>query len=169
MPVKKIKRFPRELSVIAGLFAVSANCALLQAAQDTASANEPPPANGQYTVKRIIDGDTIRVANPYGGEDIRVRFACIDTPEIKGTQREQGVRAKDELTQILQGSGMSVQLFFNAQDRYKRWVADVRLPNGTLVQEVLVKERLASFKPQYRSHCPNTFAVLQRAAGQVQR
>jgi micrococcal nuclease len=167
--VKKVKRFARELSVIAGLFAVSANCALLQATQDTASANEPPPANGQYTVKRIIDGDTIRVVNPYGGEDIRVRFACIDTPEIKGSEREQGVKAKDELTQILQEAGMRVQLIFNAQDRYKRWVADVRLFNGTLVQEMLVRKRLAIFKPQYRSHCPNTFAVLQRAAGQVQR
>jgi micrococcal nuclease len=167
--VKKVKRFPRKLPVIAGLCAFSATCALLQAAQDTARANEPAPANGQYTVKRIIDGDTISVANPYGGEDIRVRFACINTPEIKGSEREQGVKAKDELTQILHGSGMIVQLNFNAQDQYKRWVADVRLPNGTLVQEVLVKERFASFMPQYRRHCPNTFAVLQRAAGPVQR
>ena len=167
--MQKFKRFPRKFPVIAGLCAVLANCALLQAAQDTASANEPPPANGQYTVKRIIDGDTIRVVNPSGGEDIKVRFACINTAEIKGYEREQGVIAKEELTKILQGSGMIVQLDFNAQDQYKRWVADVKLPNGTLVQEVLVKERLASFMPQYRRHCPNTFAVLQRAAGQVQR
>jgi micrococcal nuclease len=45
------------------------------------------------------------------------------------------------------------------EDRYGRRVAEVRLPNGTLVQEVLAREGLAVFYRKYARNCRSAASV----------
>lgn len=49
-------------------------------------------------------------------------------------------------------------------DRYGRKLAEVRLPDGTLVQETLAREELAVFYKKYSKNCPNAAVVGQAEA-----
>jgi len=56
------------------------------------TAPQPPatsvaPVQATYQVKRIADGDTITVVDSQGA-DIKVRFACIDAPEVPHSKKE---------------------------------------------------------------------------------
>ncbi len=155
----------RKLLLFFSAIALSASCPFFLSFHSPATAQEARPADGEYRVTAIIDGDTIRVANPKGGRDIKVHLACIDAPGRAETQTPEGLKAQQRLTQLLQQENMRVQLNFSRQDQYQRWLADVRVSGGTLVQEVLIKEKLARFWSKDPSHCPNTFDVLQNAAG----
>ena len=153
----------KKLSILVSCLALSLNCA------HWAIANEPRPANGEYRVQSVSDGDTIKVATIKGGNEITVRLACVDSEDLRYSRTPQALRARNRLRQIFDQANMRVQLTFTGQDQFGRYVADARLANRTLVQEVLVRERIARFTPRYRNYCPNSFAALQRAAGQSQR
>ncbi|MGC9506031.1 thermonuclease family protein, partial [Baaleninema sp.] len=67
----------------------------------------------------MYDGDTIRViAN---GEELKIRFACIDAPE---REQPRGEAARSNLKEILDRSS---QIYIHRQtvDRYGRVVAEV--------------------------------------------
>ncbi|MFO8237001.1 MAG: thermonuclease family protein [Prochlorococcaceae cyanobacterium] len=74
----------------------------------------------EVTVLSVGDGDTIRVRQ--GGEQITVRLACIDAPEL--AQRPDGPRARDSLRARLP-PGTALTLEVKATDRYGRTVAEV--------------------------------------------
>lgn len=70
-------------------------------------------AHGQL---RVLDGDTFDA----GGERIRIRG--VDTPEMRGPERELAQAAKGELERLLKGG---YQLQRTGKDKYGRTVADV--------------------------------------------
>lgn len=142
--------------------------------------NYPVPSNSaiqaNYQVKQINDGDTIVVSDPVG-EEIRVRFACIDTAEVAHSAKEQasnnptdtnqflwGDKARERLNALINQSGNRVALTMVDTDRYGRKVAEVRLPDGTLTQEVLVREGLAMVYRKYINNCPSASVVEQAEA-----
>ena len=90
-----------------------------------------------YSVKRVSDGDTIRVVNAKG----------------------------DELQKLIQQGGDRVNLTITDSDRYGRKVSEVRLGDGTLVQEVMAREGLVLVYAPYLKNCPSAAAV-ERAATQ---
>ena len=109
------------------------------------------PIGVTYRVKRIADGDTITVVNGRGA-NTKVRFACIDAAEVAHTKQEKesnnpidldqfkwGRLARNRLTELIHQGADRVSLTLVDTDRYGRSVAEVRLPNGTLVQEVLAR------------------------------
>ena len=49
--------------------------------------------NSNYFVKRIADGDTITITDS-SGKDLKVRFACIDAPEIAHTIKKRIVKKR---------------------------------------------------------------------------
>lgn len=127
-----------------------------------------------YSVKRVSDGDTIGVTDP-SGNNINVRFACVDAPEIAHTKAEKlskkavdknqfkwGEKAQARLQQLINQGGDRVVLTVVDTDRYGRKVSEVRLPDGTFVQEVLAKEGLVMVYNQYIKNCPSA-AVVQQA------
>ncbi|NEO12191.1 MULTISPECIES: thermonuclease family protein [Moorena] len=126
---------------------------------------------GNYTVKRVSDGDTILVADRFG-KDVKVRFACIDAPEIAHSNKEKqsrklvdksqfkwGNKAKERLQELVKQSDNQVVLTVTDTDRYGRSVSEVRLTDGTFVQEVLVKEGLAQVYRPYLKDCPSAEMV----------
>lgn len=137
--------------------------------------------NSNYFVKRIADGDTITVTNS-SGKDLKIRFACIDAPEIAHTIKERnskkavdkdqfkwGEKAKQRVQQLIKQGGDQVKLTITDTDRYGRSVSEVRLPNGTLVQQVLTKEGLVQVYKPYLKNCPSANLVQQAEADAKKR
>ncbi|MBD2505393.1 PhnD/SsuA/transferrin family substrate-binding protein [Anabaena azotica FACHB-119] len=131
--------------------------------------------DSNYQVKQIDDGDTITV-NDTSNQEIRVRFACIDTAETPKSDADKntdnpadknqflwGNRAKERLESIIK-VGDQVKLNIVDTDRYGRKVAEVRLGDGTFVQQILVKEGLAMVYRQYLKNCASADIVEQAEA-----
>lgn len=134
----------------------------------------------QYSVQRVSDGDTLTVVDAKGTV-LHVRFACVDAPEIphstkqraskKAADRDQfqwGIKAQQRLQQLIRQGGDRVNVKITSSDRYGRKVGEVRLGNGTLVQEVLAREGLVLVYPAYLKNCPSA-AVVEQAAAQAQQ
>lgn len=137
-------------------------------------------APNNYVVKRISDGDTL-VASDAAGKDIKVRFACVDAPEVAHTNAEKnskasglknqfkwGVQAQQRTQKLVKEGGNRVVLTVTDTDRYGRQVSEVRLPNGTFVQEVLTREGLAMVYRPYLKNCPSA-SILEKAEAEAKK
>jgi endonuclease YncB( thermonuclease family) len=82
----------------------------------------------------IHDGDTIRV--DCDGQQQRIRFACIDAPELK---QENGIASRNHLRSLLNWANNQVSINAVDTDRFGRTVAEV-YANGQLVQLQQVKD-----------------------------
>ena len=134
----------------------------------------------QYSVKQVSDGDTLTVTDARGA-NIKVRFACVDAAEVphstkerqskKASSRNQfkwGVKAQDRVKQLLEQGGDRVSLTVTDSDRYGRKVSEVRLGDGTFIQEVLTREGLALVYRPYLKNCPSA-AVVEQAEAEAQQ
>ncbi len=132
-----------------------------------------PQNSNQYSVKRVSDGDTITLTDS-GGADVKVRFACVDAPEIAHTKAEKlskkavdrdqfkwGNQAQMRVEQLIKQKGNRVTLTITDTDRYGRKISEVRLGDRTFVQEVLVREGLALVYRPYLKNCPSAVAIEQ--------
>lgn len=134
------------------------------------------PGQNTYTVQRVSDGDTIAVSK---GEksNVTVRLACIDAPEVAHSNKEKnsrklmdknqfnwGIKAQSRVRQLVNQGGDRVVLNITDTDRYGRQVAEVRLPNGTFIQETLIREGLALVNRPYLRYCPSKEIIEQAEA-----
>lgn len=99
--------------------------------------------------KLPYDGDTIVVAIDQGFSQFRletVRMARINTPEVTGPEKSQGLISRDRLRSLLP-VGQKVQLvtYKNGEDKYGRYLADVYV-DGVCINDLLVREGLAVYK-----------------------
>lgn len=101
---------------------------------------------GLYQVTHVDDGDTIAVAQ--GGITETVRFIGMDTPEVKDPRKPiqcYGAEASAKTKSLL--SGKKVRLdpdpLGDNRDKYHRLLRYVYLPDGTFVNETLVKQGYA--------------------------
>ena len=114
---------------------------------------EEPAAPLQGTVIWIYDGDTLKI-DPVG----KVRLIGIDTPERENSQRDrylikQGISAarQREIYQLakefnikqVKGKEVTLTLDDSPRDRYGRLLAYVRLPDGRLLNRVLLEQGMA--------------------------
>lgn len=133
-----------------------------------------------YAVKRVSDGDTITVTDP-SGKNISVRFACVDAPEIPHTAEERksrklvdktqfkwGEKAQQRVQQLVKQGGDRVKLTVTDTDKYGRKISEVRLLNGTFIQEVLASEGLAQVYRPYLKNCPSA-AIVEAAEANAKK
>lgn len=115
-----------------------------------------PADGGRAVVRRVSDGDTIRLDVTAGrtGRDVRTRLLRIDAPELArdGHPDECGATAaRDRLRALLpEGDEVVVAWDVEPTDQYGRdlvhvWTDDGTWVNGTLVAEGLAREVL--FRP----------------------
>lgn len=97
---------------------------------------------------RVVDGDTIVVSiegvPEVFGQNIYVRLAGVDTPEMKGrceNERVQAVAARDKLLEVLKDA-KKINLLNVKRGKYFRIVADVYTDKHNLSQ-VLLESGLA--------------------------
>lgn len=102
------------------------------------------------TVKRVVDGDTIKVT--MNGKEETVRLILVDTPETKHPQmgiQPFGPEASDFTTKTLDGQDVTLEVGIEERDRYGRllayvWIGD-KLFNNMLLEKGLA--RVAVFPP----------------------
>lgn len=134
-----------------------------------------------YKVKRVSDGDTLALTDG-GGKDISVRFACVDAPEVPHSTKEKqskkavdqnqfkwGVKAQQRVQQLVKQGGDRVKLTITDTDQYERKVSEVRLPDDTFIQQVLVQEGLVQVYKPYLKNCPSADIVQQAEADAKKR
>jgi micrococcal nuclease len=98
----------------------------------------PPP---RYRVEKVIDGDTIVVQQ--GG---KVRLLGINAPEIAhrdSAAEPLGDRAHRRLRRLLEGRHVYLEFDQRRRDRFERLLAHVTLEDGTVINELLLREGLA--------------------------
>lgn len=123
-----------------------------------ANNNSPDmPTNlAEYEVveKSVHDGDTLRVRSPKG-EILKVRFACIDAPELK---QPLGEESRNHLRSIISKGKDKVKLQPITVDRYGRTVAQL-WNNSGLIQSQMTIAGMAYGYEQYKKDCPNWEAI----------
>jgi len=119
---------------------------LLTSCRDGPSAGVPKPGlDGPFEVTKVVDGDTIHVGTPPGIR--KVRFLCIDTPEVRGQNRSPlGKSATSALRELLGGAHvyLAAAQDHDDADRYGRLLRHVFLQDETHLNLELVRglERL---------------------------
>ncbi|GCL36146.1 thermonuclease family protein [Anabaena aphanizomenioides LEGE 00250] len=137
-------------------------------------------AGSGEVVERVSDGDTL-VLRGADNQKFTVRLACVDAPEIPHTNKEKnsrrvrdinqfnwGVKAQIRVQELVKQSGDRVKLDIIESDRYGRKLAEVRLKNGTFIQQVLLEEGLAKVYRPYLTKCPSK-DIIQQAEAQAQQ
>jgi micrococcal nuclease len=115
-----------------------------------------------YKVRRIIDADTYEMtAKDNKGKYIQIRLACADSGEIRrnNTKSEAanksqlywGNMAKTRTTQLISQSSNTIRFTPNGSNSHNRKVGDVRLADGTLIQETLAREGLVMLDRRYKN------------------
>ncbi len=93
---------------------------------------------------KVVDGDTFDLEVDCGyriKKTIRVRALGIDTPEVRGPERPDGLTAKLEAARLLETAGyfdfvsgkvwpLTVRTEIDNTDKYGRWLAYVELSDG---------------------------------------
>lgn len=112
-----------------------------------------PGLAGEFSgsVVGVLDGDTIKVVHDHQEE--RIRLSGIDCPE-KG--QAYGQRAKQATSERVFGKAVTLQTF--GKDRYGRTIADVILPDGDNLNQILVKEGMCWW---YRKYAPGNMVLAE--------
>lgn len=100
------------------------------------------------TIESCYDGDT---CTSNTGE--KIRLACIDTPEIRGSRAnpESAIAARDFLNSQVAGKEVSIRRI--TKDRYERTVGELS-KNGTNIQKLMVSKGYAKIYEKYSDPCP---------------
>ena len=111
-------------------------------------------------VVKITDGDTLNAQ--VGNSTIRVRLACIDTPE---SNQSFGSLATQRLNQLVP-VGSTVDIYKVDTDRYGRTIGVIVGSSGN-VNLQMVREGYAVVYDQYLYNCPNSRNDLLNAENQA--
>lgn len=122
-----------------------------------------------FLVVHVVDGDTLDLDVPDGGRaHTRVRLWGVDTPE---TVRENtpvqhfGPEASAFTKQAALGKRVKLELDpERPRGKYKRLLAYVILPDGRMLNRVLIEEGYGYADPRYDHRLRAEFLRLQRAA-----
>lgn len=84
-------------------------------------------------VRKVYDGDTITVNIDLGFgivfHDQKIRLRGIDTPEVRGEEREQGLKVRDLVRERIGNKWVTIKTYKDKKGKYGRWIADVYEPN----------------------------------------
>jgi micrococcal nuclease len=95
-------------------------------------------AQGVVSVKRVIDGDTLVLAN-----DERVRLIGVDTPETKHPRKPVqrfGKEASLFTKRMVEGKEVRLEFDWQKRDKYGRLLAYIYLLDGTFVNAEIIKQ-----------------------------
>lgn len=104
-----------------------------------------------YTYKaRIIDvydGDTVTAIVDLGlfiSTEIKVRLKGINTPEIRGEERNAGLISKKRLEELILNKEVMLFTYKDKKEKYGRWLGTIYpLDSSKSVNEILLEEGLA--------------------------
>jgi len=121
---------------------------------------------GGYRVRRVVDGDTLLLAN-----GARVRLIGADTPEtVKPDHPVEpwGPEATRFTEHFVRGGEVRLEFDSTRKDKYGRFLAYVWV-DGRMLNEELIREGLAELKLYFdRYHRPDVERRLRQAAKEAE-
>jgi endonuclease YncB( thermonuclease family) len=154
---KLLKFFP--LIAVGMLIFVAQTAGTKQAnlsVQDSSNPDIPSDLKEYEVVANSIhDGDTLRVRSIELNTVLKIRFACIDAPEIK---QPLGEESRNYLRSLVTRGGNKVRVQPITVDRYGRTVAQLWNNHG-LLNSHIAGAGMAYGYEQYRKDCPNWPAI----------
>jgi micrococcal nuclease len=117
-----------------------------------------------YPVTKVIDGDTVEVV--IGEQTEKLRLIGIDTPEVDARLNPvecYGKEASEATKELLLGKEVRLEQddTQDIRDRYNRLLVYVFLPDGTNINEKLIKD---GFAREYTYNKPYRYQADFRAA-----
>lgn len=96
------------------------------------------------TVVRVYDGDTITVDIDLGFGVILssqvIRLLGVNTPEVRGPERPEGLRVRDEVRELIPiGSEIVIRTSKDRKGKYGRWLAEVFFQGGRSLNDILIE------------------------------
>jgi micrococcal nuclease len=94
-------------------------------------------------VTHLVDGDTFDAIVDLGMNvhiKARIRVLGINTPEIRGENKEEGFRSKFFVANMLERTDNEVILQSHSQDSFHRWLCDVYIGDDNLAEKLLSEE-----------------------------
>ena len=79
-------------------------------------------------VLRVIDGDTFNIRVDVGFHTFRlenIRLMGVNTPEIRGKERPEGLKVKEYVKQLIEGKKVLIETF--KKGKYGRYVCEIYL------------------------------------------
>ena len=156
------------------LLAVALLAGLIAADRVGVFGRRPLPDEAKYDgttfhVVRVIDGDTIDVDVPDGKyPHTRIRLWGVDTPEVvkPNTRVEHfGPEASRFTKQACSGKQVTLRLDRrDLRDKYERLLAYVILPDGRMLNRILIEEGYGYADPRYERTHQRDFRKAQDAA-----
>ena len=130
--------------------------------------NQTPSKTWRVKPGSVHDGDTFRAIADVTNEEIKIRMACIDAPEMK---QAGGPESRDFLRRMLPDN-QKIFLMISEKDQYGRSVAEVFAPVPNSREEIAVNGEMvragqAHYYKRYNKACPDNaeqFEILEEAA-----
>ena len=98
-------------------------------------------------VKKVYDGDTITVDFDLGFGIIlrkqKIRLLGINTPEVRGESRDQGLISRDRLRERILGKTVTIKTSRDKKGKYGRWIGEVFIKDEN-INQWLLNEGLAA-------------------------
>ena len=98
-------------------------------------------------VTKVYDGDTITVDFDLGFGIIlrkqKIRLLGINAPEVRGEQREDGLKTRDELRKRILGKKVVIKTSKDKKGKYGRWLGEVFIKDEN-INQWLLNEGLAA-------------------------
>ena len=86
-------------------------------------------------VTGVYDGDSITVDIDLGlniwTHAQKIRLANINTPELRGDEREAGLISRDWLRNKILGKEIILKIIKDKKGKYGRWIGEIWLDEGT--------------------------------------
>ena len=103
-------------------------------------------------VTKVYDGDTVTLNIDMGlnicKKNQKVRLLGINTPEIRGEERESGLISKYRLSEMILGREIVIETHRDKTGKYGRWLATLWFEkeegDWVNINELLVSEGLAT-------------------------
>ncbi len=97
-------------------------------------------------VTKVYDGDTVTVDIDLGfGLQLNkqvLRLSNIDTPEIRGDERFDGIISKNIVSDLILGKSVIIKTDKDTKGKYGRWIAEIYIDDLN-VNEYLIDEGYA--------------------------
>ena len=98
------------------------------------------------TCTSVYDGDSITLDINLGFNMVmhnqKIRLLGINTPEIRGDERESGLISRDRLRELIDGKDVLILSHRDKTGKYGRWLATIYI-DGFDVNQLLIDEGLA--------------------------
>lgn len=99
-------------------------------------------------VTSVYDGDTLNVDIDLGFnvwlKNQTIRLSGIDTPEIKGKTKNEGIKSRDRLRELVLNKEILLETIKDKKEKYGRWLGELTF-DGKNINNLLLEENLATY------------------------